>query len=194
MTAGATGIPCLAAGGGVILPRMTLRCCLVLLVGLSGCGGSGDDDAPDGGAAADAAPVDAPAAVCTCTAGEGCLIVDVTRTADTQFQPWVVWPAEADGVGTLVVAAVAGTTTIARETVDNADMTPADAHYVVDLGCVPAGAIGPRVFLDDNLNAMPTDVFSSDYRDSCLLDRQPTFNVTAAVENTAMLQLNNSCD
>jgi len=172
-----------------------LRCCLVLVATLTGCGGGGDGDRPDAGAAPDSAPVDAPSAACTgCAAGEGCLIVDVTRTADTQFQPWIVWPAEADGVGTLVVAAVSGITTVARQTVDNADMTPAEAHYVVDLGCVPSGQIGPRVFLDDNLNAMSTDVFSSDYRDSCLLDRQPTFAVTTGINNTVMLQLNNSCD
>ena len=34
---------------------------------------------------------------CTCPAGEGCLRATVTRSADASQQPWLVWPAMADG-------------------------------------------------------------------------------------------------
>ena len=49
-------------------------------------------------------------------------------------------------------------------------------------------------FLDDNLDAGAADTFSSDYRDSCMLMRQPTQAIVATQHNDVALALNNSCD
>ena len=160
-------------------------------------GGGGDDDdddvAADGGNV-DGGPDGAAATCGACADGEGCLLPTVTRTIDTSAQPWTVWPDEADGVGTLIVSASQATTVVARETVADADMTIEAPSYPVDLGCVPAGSLTLRAFLDDNLTAKPTDTFSSDYRDSCMLDRAPTFVIQAGLVNEVSLALNNSCD
>src|SRR5688572_2096046 len=72
-------------------------------------------------------------ASCSCASGEGCLRPTVTRSPDTTLQPWVVWPSEADGKGTLIVSVVDAGTVINRITVANADMLPASASYPVDL-------------------------------------------------------------
>src|SRR5258706_11630356 len=134
------------------------------------------------------------AASCSCATGEGCLRPTVTRSADTSNQPWLVWPSEADGKGTLIVSAVDAGTVIIRVPMPNADMTPAAASYEFDLGCVPAKTLTPSAFFDDNENAPADAWFSSDYRDSCMLDRQPTLAVQADIVNTFALVLNNSCD
>lgn len=155
---------------------------------VAACGGGGDDDDDSGG-------IDAPPAACTaCTAGQGCLAITVTRTADVSTQPWTVWPAEADGMGNLIVSAREGTTVRARMAVANVNMVPASASYRVDLGCVPASALTLGAFLDDNLNAAAGDTFSSDYRDSCMMDRQPMRTIQAGVNNDIDVALNNSCD
>lgn len=152
--------------------------------------GCGDDGGPAGEVDAG---VDAPAA-CTCGAGQGCLTITVTRTADVTNQPWTVWPNEADGTGTLIVSSREGVDTRVRKTVDNANFVPATASYRVVLGCVPATTQTLGAFLDDNLNAGPTDTFSSDYRDSCMVMRQPTQAIVAGAQNDVALALNNSCD
>lgn len=166
-----------------------MRMILASLLIVSACGGDDGAGGPDAGPA-----VDAPPTACTCGAGEGCLAITVTRTADVSAQPWTVWPAEADGTGTLIVSAREGVTNHARVTSPGANMTPAAASYRVDLGCVPATTLTLGAFLDDNLNAMPNDTFSSDYRDSCMLMRQPTQVIVAGVANDVTLALNNSCD
>ena len=148
--------------------------------------GCGDD----GGSAP---VVDAPPA-CACAGGQGCLTITVTRTTDVTNQPWTVWPNEADGAGTLIVSAREGASVRARMTVATANMVPATASYRVDLGCVPASTLTLGAFLDDNLNAGAADTFSSDYRDSCMLMRQPTQIIVAAAHNDVALALNNSCD
>src|SRR5262245_2720666 len=71
-----------------------------------------------------------------CQPMEGCMSVTVTRSSDQVNQPWTVWPDEADGTGTLVVAAVDSTTgSSRRRTVTAANMTATDARYDVNLGC-----------------------------------------------------------
>ena len=75
-----------------------------------------------------------------------------------------------------------------------ADLTAASASYEVDLGCVPAATLNLRVFLDDNGNAQATETYSSDYRDSCMLDRAPTLAVQEGRLKEVELALNNSCD
>ena len=116
------------------------------------------------------------------------------RSADDSLQPWVVWPGQADGTGTLIVSANQGATAVSRVTVPGAQMMTASASYPVDLGCVPAATLTLRVFLDDNENAEADATFSSDYLDSCMLDRQPTLAIQPGVVNETDLVLNNSCD
>ena len=130
----------------------------------------------------------------SCAAGQGCVRPTVTRTSDDSLQPWVVWPTEADGMGTLIISAAQGPTTLARITVDDADVTSSTYRYQADLGCHPAATLTMRAFLDDNGNAEATATFSSDYLDSCLLERQPTLAVQAGAVNEIELALNNSCD
>jgi hypothetical protein len=168
-----------------MLPRMRLMFASLLLL-VPACGGGDDAGGPDAG--------DAPSACTGCAAGQGCLTITVTRTADVSAQPWTVWPAEADGKGALIVSAREGATVHARVTLANADMVPAAASYRLDLGCVPATALTLGAFLDDNLTAASTDTSSSDYRDSCMLDRQPIQTIQAGVANDVALALNNSCD
>ncbi len=157
-----------------------------MLVVVLGCGGD------DGATGTVDASADAPA--CACAGGQGCLAILVMRTNDVSAQPWTVWPNEADGRGTLIVSAREGASVRARMTVPDANMAPAGAAYNVDLGCVPAATLTLGAFLDDNLNAGATDTFSSDYRDSCMLMRQPTHGVIAGERNEVALALNNSCD
>ena len=152
-----------------------------------GCGDDGGSS-PVVDAGADAPPA------CACAGGQGCLTITGTRTTDVTNQPWTVWPNEADGAGTLIVSAREGASVRARMTVATANMVPATASYRVDLGCVPASTLTLGAFLDDNLNAGAADTFSSDYRDSCMLMRQPTQIIVAAAHNDVALALNNSCD
>lgn len=161
----------------------------------AGCSKGGLDPNADGGGGDGGGGDDlAMGAACTCPAGEGCLRVTVTRNAADAQQPWVVWPTMADGVGTLVVGARAAAAVRARQTVPMTDVKPKEFRAVVDLGCVSAGALTVTAFLDDNQNAQATDVSSSDYLDSCMLDRQPMFTVTTGQTTAPGLALNQSCD
>lgn len=116
------------------------------------------------------APVDTPtdgAGCGPCATGEACLLVTITRAADDSSQPWVVWPSEADGVGTLIVSGVRESTTLARETVADANYVPSGSSYTVSL-CVTPGAVEVRAFLDDDGDAASDATYSADYLDSCL--------------------------
>jgi hypothetical protein len=101
---------------------------------------------------------------------------------------------EADGVGTLVVTVTPSAGTPARMTVDNADMKPAAAKYVIEFSCEPPGMYNVDAFLDDNGNAAPTAATSSDYRDSCGNPRSISVPVTAGQSSEPAFPLANSCD
>lgn len=156
----------------------------------AGADADGDDDDGGGGDTTRACP--------GCAATSGCLAVEVTREADTSMQPWVVWPTEADGTGTLIVSALQGTTVVARETYPGADMTGATASYTVPL-CVPPGESEVRVFLDDDLDAAADATYSADYLDSCMGEHDGCFRciraTAAAGEDVPVTApLRGSCD
>jgi len=133
--------------------------------------------------------------VCSgCAAAQGCLRVEVRRTADDMSQPWKVWPMEVDGVGTLIVTATPTMGTPVRKTFDGADMKPPTASYGVDIGCVPPSPLMVDVFLDDNGNAAPTASTSSDYRDSCGNPRSTSVSPIAGAAVATTFFLANSCD
>lgn len=149
-------------------------------------------------------PVDVPvdtapdSSECTCDPSQGCILATITRQADDSMQPWVVWPSEADGTGTLIVSAIADTTTLARETVNGASYVAADASNTVEL-CVTPGAIEVRAFLDDDLDASSDATYSADYLDSCLGENDGCFrcvNTSVAAGETATVSadLVGSCD
>jgi len=162
-------------------------------------------DAPDGPDAADTVEEDAAAdpepeaRLCAdCDAASACVTVEVTRVAEEDYLPWIVWPSEADGAGTLIVHAVRGTTDVlARATIADADMTAADASYTTSL-CVAPGTLQIVVFLDDNENAPDTLIYSADYRDTCMgpgdCYRCIELTVSAGEDVGAEAQLYGSCD
>jgi hypothetical protein len=128
---------------------------------------------------------------------EGCVVVTVTRGSDVANQPWTLWPDMADGRGTLMVSAYPSTggggTTVFRAIME-ADFTSASASYEVDLGCVPGGSPFLGAFLDDDVDAAPGTTFSSDYIDSCPMNRQPVVSVAPGVTTRYDFVLTNSCD
>jgi hypothetical protein len=132
-----------------------------------------------------------------CTAANACIAVEITRTAEEANLPWVVWPSEADGAGTLIVHAVMGSDVLARATVEDADMAPADARYEAPL-CVAPGTVQVIVFLDDNGNAPADLVYSADYRDTCMgpgdCYRCVELTVAAGEDAAAEAVLYGSCD
>jgi hypothetical protein len=165
-------------------------------------GGGGDDATTSGdtGLGQEGGASDSSSGTCSgCAASEGCLLVEVTRTADDSNMPWKVWPTEADGKGTLIVTAVeqssGGAAREERKTVPDADFTSASASYTVDLGCLPASDFKVHTFLDDNNNAQPNAVYSADYRDTCPgAPRAREATVIAGQQAKLVVQLANSCD
>ncbi len=127
-----------------------------------------------------------------CATAEGCVVVHVTRSDDTTAQPWVVWPDEADGIGTLVVSVGAGDI-VRMARVTGADLKPPTAAYDATL-CAPSGQVRLNAFLDEDEDADQSAVFSGDYLDSCAVDRQIDVSVPAAGTLTVPYVLNNSCD
>jgi hypothetical protein len=136
---------------------------------------------------------------CSCAVDKACVRVTVQRDAVTTRQPWVVWPAQADGVGDLRVNAVSDQYKFQdRATVPGASFVAADASYGVAL-CVPSGSTHIRAFLDDNEDEDPNAVSSSDYLDSCATGSAQCFrcfdlNVTAGSKTDLTIELRNSCD
>lgn len=128
----------------------------------------------------------------SCAAGEGCVVVHVTRSEDTTAQPWVVWPDEADGVGILVVSVGWGDI-VRMARVTGADLKPAAAAYEATL-CAMSGQARLNAFLDEDEDAEELAVFSGDYLDSCAVERQVDLTVPAAGTLTVPYVLNNSCD
>lgn len=133
-----------------------------------------------------------------CDAANACITLEITRVAEDDYLPWIVWPSEADGVGTLIVHAVRGTTEVlARSTISGADMTAVDASYTTNL-CVTPGTLQIIVFLDDNENAPDTLIYSADYRDTCMgpgeCYRCIELTVSAGEDTGAEAQLYGSCD
>ncbi|MBL8920275.1 MAG: hypothetical protein JNJ54_15520 [Myxococcaceae bacterium] len=160
--------------------------------GGAGGGLSGAAGGSSGGTGGGAAP-------CTCGTGRTCVELVVTRSPDAGMQPWVVWPMEADGVGTLIgsvlVASSSPTIVAARAVVNDADMKPLDARYVIDLGCVDAGTYQGQAFLDDDLNALPTQTGSAGYRDSCARGgTPPPTDVQGATRVSIPVVLTSTCD
>ena len=162
--------------------------------------GDGDGDA-DGDADADGdrdgdADGDGGSVSCTaCEPDEACLVVNVSRAADDSMLPWVVWPTEADGVGTLVVTAVdSSNAAVAAAEAPDADMNAEDAMVVVEL-CSGTSATQVVVFLDDDEDAAAGTIWSADYIDACLASpRRVDISPVAGEELTVEAVLNNSCD
>lgn len=102
-----------------------------------------------------------------CGPENACLMVEVTRAEDDSFQPWVLWPDDADGIGTLIAHAVRESAVLARETLAGADMTPESASYAINM-CVTPGTVEVIVFLDDDEDVRPDTIYSADYLDSCM--------------------------
>ena len=190
-------------------------CALLVLAGCDQDSSAGDtimewvadtpDSTPDTTADVPAEiPADSPtdttpdSSECTCDATDGCIVVTITRQTDDSMQPWVVWPTEADGTGTLIVSAISGSTTLARETVADASYVSGDASYTVEL-CVTPGAVEVRAFLDDDLDAASDATYSADYLDSCMGENDGCFrcvNTTVAAAETVTVgaDLVGSCD
>jgi hypothetical protein len=162
---------------------------VLLVLSVVGCGSG-----PSGDADMSPPPDLLISPFCTCATTSSCLRATVTRTGNTATQPWIAFAGQADGVGTLIVSATQGATVVSRKTYDNADVKPASASFMFDLGCIPTGMVTVRAFLDDNGDAMATETSSADYHDSCMLDRSPTATITAGAITTLTLPLNNSCD
>jgi hypothetical protein len=185
-TAGAGGSPSAGAGAG----------------GSAGVAGTGVSPAGGAGAGGSAGLNGAGGAggatvvVCSCPmATDGCLIVRVLRGADESKLPWTIWPAEADGTGTLIAAATAGSTSYRKMSPAPVDMTSATAGRVLDLGCVAAAStIQVFAFLDDNGNATATATSSADYRDACGNPRSVTVPVLAGKNTLVDFPLAGSCD
>ena len=133
-----------------------------------------------------------------CAGGEACLLVTITRAVDDSYQPWNVWPPDADGVGILIVSAVRESATLARETVPNADFVSAESSETVSL-CVTPGAVEVRAFLDDDGDAAADATYSADFLDSCLGTNDECFrcvDVTAVAGEALSVtaELVGSCD
>ncbi len=155
-----------------------------------------DTDADAETDAADDADEDGATEGCSsCDPAEACIEVNVTRAADDSMQPWVLWPTEADGVGTLVVTATdPSSDVIARATAAGVDVTDEDALVVVEL-CADPSASRLVIFLDDDEDADESTVWSADYLDSCLASPREVAISPAAGELLVVdAVLNNSCD
>jgi hypothetical protein len=193
-----------------MITRTTLAMALVLLLPLApACGGNGNNGQPDADTGVDVVndvvdadvPVDMPtdAIECgPCATGEACLLVTITRAADDSSQPWVLWPTEADGVGTLIVSAVSESTILARETVADANYVPSGSSYTVSL-CVTPGFVMVWAFLDDDGDAASDAWYSADYLDSCLglngaCNRCVDVTALAGEDNPVSADLVRSCD
>jgi hypothetical protein len=122
----------------------------------------------------------------------GCIESGVTRAADATSLPWRLWPAEADGRGTLIVSAYSAAATHYGQAA-NVDFTGASASYVVEVGCVPAGTYTMSAFLDDDGDDLSSRT-SSDYVDSCPMTRQASVTVSAQTTTRQDFVLVNSCD
>ena len=137
---------------------------------------------------------------CSCQASEGCIRVTVERSADTSGQPWVEWPDQADGSGTLTVSATSSSGALRQDKVlvPDASYLADDAVYGVAL-CVPPGTSSVRAFLDHGTDEDPGAVTSSDYLDSCADGSAACFRcfqqaVTAGAEVDLSVSLIRSCD
>jgi hypothetical protein len=120
----------------------------------------------------------------------GCIVATVKRARADSQQPWVKWPLAADGNGTLIASAVQNGSVKARNVVTSANVTKAEASYVLDLGCPGPGVYVLRAFLDDNGDAGAQDVTSNDFRDSCMGGTVPeTVEITVQASQTANAEL-----
>jgi hypothetical protein len=156
-----------------------------------GDGGGGDAAvAPDAGT--DGGPSTGPGGGCGCDPTAACLRVTVDTVDDPASQPWVLWPEEADGVGTLHVVAMPGVGGVAAiATVDDWDVNDAGTLVEAEL-CVSAGPQQLGGFLDDNVNAAADALRSSDYLDSCATPA--TVTATAGGTHAVTLTLSATCD
>ncbi|HMA92898.1 MAG TPA: hypothetical protein VKP30_09435 [Polyangiaceae bacterium] len=132
-----------------------------------------------------------------CAVDQGCVGAVVTRGADDRELPWNVehplW-AEADGIGALRVGIIGPLNDlITIKSIDNADMTPATARFLFELGCVPTGALRINAILDD-VDPHSTSIVSSYYLDACLRPRSPSINVNAGLRTVVPLEIQGSCD
>jgi hypothetical protein len=165
----------------------------------SGEGGNSGEGGGAGAGGAGGAGNQLPEIECSCAATEACVRVRVTRSADTSRQPWVAWPTQADGAGTLRLTAVDAAYKFQdKASVPNVSFVAQAAQYGVPL-CVPAGATQIRAFLDDNDDEDPNAVSSSDYLDSCSKGSSACFrcyglNLAAAAIADLNIELTNSCD
>jgi hypothetical protein len=176
--------------------------------GLAGAGGdvSGEGGAFEGGAAGAAGAAgqsgegggpNQPVFDCDCEASEACIKVTVTRDANISNQPWVLWPTQTDGTGTLTVSASAASLHD-KVTLPAVSFVAADSVQGVAL-CVPAGATNVRAFLDEEELENPNGVTSSHYLDSCAPGAGQCFRcysvtATAGAEIDLAIALKHSCD
>ncbi len=173
--------------------------CLVFLVGCTDDDRRSPDSSIDGGA--DDAPMfdaggDDAGDTCTCGPGEGCLVFELSRSADDANLPWIAFEVgDADGMGTMVVGALntVAFEEVARMEFPAQDLTNPSWNLTVDLGCVPATRLEARAFLDDDLDTMG-GVTSSDFVDACLDGRRVEVTVGEAVTTRATGVIAQSCD
>ena len=127
-----------------------------------------------------------------CPSGAGCILAYVSRSDDDSAQPWVVVPAEADGIGTLRFS-IEGTEEDREWFVERVNLRSVGSYYQIPMCVAPiTGTL--RVYLDDNLNADGETLGSSEYVDSC--PAVPATAVTIVAGNTLEIPviLNNSCN
>lgn len=165
--------------------------------GVAAAGGVAGAGNTESASAAGASGIEFSSDCPACAVDQGCVGAVVTRAADGSLQPWNVehplWT-EADGIGALRVGIVGPPyNLITMKSIDDADMTPATARFLFDLGCVPTGALRINAILDD-VDPQPTQIQSSYFLDACLRPRSPTINVNAGLRTVAPLEIQGTCD
>jgi hypothetical protein len=125
-----------------------------------------------------------------CEEEQGCVSIAVDLADDDSTQPWVAWPEEADGVGTLRVA-VTISGEVWQQAQEEADLLAGTVNVAL---CAGTGNGTLSVFLDDNDNAGEAATTSGDYLDSCGRDRALQVQVTAGKTFAVPFELAGSCD
>ncbi len=183
--------------------RTSVRACFVLAAFTIFSSCAEDDRRPRRDASVDTGSADTAADAltdvasdCSCGVGEGCLVFNVSRAADDSELPWIAFAgSDADGVGTLIVGAADADdfSELARQERPDQDLTSAGWTVRVDLGCIPAGPVEARAFLDDNLNTTG-GVSSADFVDACLDGRSVDVMINSGVTTEANGVITRTCD
>ena len=133
-----------------------------------------------------------------CAPSEACVEFNIKVLSDSADLPWKLFPGESTGVGRMFAGVFAAGSPSKQKYEDEVDLKSASAARKLEV-CVSPGSANAFCFLDDKGDGVLRDADglltgSSNYRDTCMSQRQKPISTSVGSTTSVDCTLSISCD